>query len=198
MSPRCIRPGALKPDPELWAAMDEGRRLTEILEDFYTRVYADPQLAPFFEDTSPEWIRRKQYSFLRSKFTGEDIYFGYRPRNAHHAMVISDAVFDHRAELMRRCLHDAGLSLPLVERWMAYEEVFRRQIVKSAPVPLKLGGVEQPLEGYEAMIVEVGSLCDGCERPVDEGASVRFHVRTGKLYCGPCMVVRDRDGPSGP
>jgi len=188
MSPRRIRPGALEPDPELWAALDDGRRLTEILEDFYTRVYADPQLSPLFEDTSQEWIRRKQYSFLRSKFTGEDIYFGYRPRNAHHAMVISDALFDHRAELMRSCLRDAGLPLHLMERWMEYEEVFRKQIVKSAPVPLKIGGVEQPLEGYEAMVVEVGSLCDGCEQPLDEGTPAQFHVRTGKLYCEACMA----------
>ena len=43
------RRGDLKPDPEMWAALDQGEKLTQILTDFYTRVFADPRLSPFFE-----------------------------------------------------------------------------------------------------------------------------------------------------
>jgi len=179
----------LAPDDELWGALDEGALLTEILDDFYTRVYADPDLSPFFEGTDPEWIRQKQYSFLHSKFTGQDTYFGNRPRNAHHWMVISHELFDHRLDLMRRCLRDAELPPRLVERWIAYEEVFRKQIVKPAPVPLKVGGVPRPLEGLETLVIEVGSLCDQCGEPIDQGQQAQYHVRTGALYCTSCRPL---------
>lgn len=185
-SRRCVRRGDLDPDPELWAALREGQLLIEILDDFYTRVYEDPRLSSFFAETDEDWIRQKQYNFLRSKFTGEKIFFGNRPRRAHHWMVISDELFDHREALMRSCLRDAGLSERLVERWMAYEGAFRKQIVKSEPIPLKVGGVALPLEGYEAIVAEVGSLCDDCEGPIDAGDRARYHVRTGKLYCSTC------------
>ncbi len=179
----------LDPDPELWDALDDGARLIRILDDFYDRVYADPQLRPFFEGTDPAWIRQKQYGFLHSKFTGQDTYFGNRPRNAHHWMVISNELFDHRLELMRQCLRDAQLAPRLIERWMAYEEVFRKQIVKPAPVPMKVGGVPRPLEGLEKMVLEVGSLCDQCGEPIDQGQRAQYHVRTGALYCASCRPL---------
>ena len=42
----------------------------------------------------------KQYSFLKACITGEKCYFGNRPRNAHHWMIIDDALFDYRQALM--------------------------------------------------------------------------------------------------
>ena len=38
----------LETDPDIWAALENGPKLTRILEDFYTRVYADARLSPFF------------------------------------------------------------------------------------------------------------------------------------------------------
>jgi truncated hemoglobin YjbI len=186
--------GDLAPDPELWTALGEGERLGPILEDFYTRVYADARLSPFFEGLTKEWISQKQYNFLRAKFTGEKIYFGNLPRHAHHWMVISDELFDHREALMEACLRAAGLPEHLVDRWLGVEEVFRKQIVKAAAVPLKVNGTARPLEGYEELTTEIGTLCDGCGAPVDVGIVVRCHVRTGRLYCGACRPSIEIDG----
>lgn len=181
------RKGALAPNPDLWAALRDGELLTEILDEFYTRVFADPQLSPFFEGVTKDWVRRKQYNFLRSIFTGEKIYFGNRPRNAHHWMVISHELFDRREQLMEQCLRRAGLPAHLIERWMACEEVYRGQIVKDAPVPRKVSGVALPLEGHEPLVLQVGSLCSACEEPVDAGTKAWGHVRTGTLHCPACM-----------
>lgn len=185
--------GDLEPKAELWAALQGGERLRSILEDFYTRVYADPQLSPFFEGLTKEWIAQKQYNFLRAKITGEKIYFGNLPHRVHHWMVISDELFDHREALMESCLRDSGLPEHLIDQWLGLEEVFRKQIVKAAPVPLKIGGAAQPLEGYEEITTEIGTLCDGCEAPVDVGIVVLCHVRTGQQYCGECARSRDID-----
>lgn len=181
------RLGDLEPKPELWAALDDGAKLREILTDFYTRVYADPRLAPFFEGVTIDRAIGQQYAFLYDKLTGDKTYFGDRPRNAHHWMVISDELFDYREELMMDCLRRAGLSETLVASWRSVEEVFRKQIVKDAPIPRKIRGVALPLEGYEAMELSVGSLCDGCEQAIDSGQVARYHVRTGKTFCTTCQ-----------
>jgi truncated hemoglobin YjbI len=171
----------------MWAALDQGEGLSRILDDFYTRVFADARLSPFFANTKKSWVQEKQYSFLRQVFTGEKVYFGDRPRNAHHWMVISDELFDHREQLMREALERYGLAEPLIERWMTMEEIFRKQIVKKEPIPRKLRGEALPLDGYDALQLDIGTLCDGCSAEVSAGSVVRYHVRTGKTYCATCM-----------
>ncbi len=180
------RAGDLAPHPEMWAALEQGAGLTRILEDFYTHVYADARLSPFFRSTTKQRAIEKQFSFLKEIFTGEECYFGDRPYNAHHWMVISDELFDYRESLMESCLRRYGLPEPLVSRFRAAEEVFRKQIVKSAPRPRKLRGVALPLEGFNEVEIAGGTLCDGCQAPIAAGERARYHVRTGETYCFTC------------
>jgi truncated hemoglobin YjbI len=184
-SPR-RRAGDLDPDPEMWAALENGAGLRRILREFYDRVYSDPRLAPFFAHVTKEHVIDKQYSFLADKFSGSRLYFGDRPRNAHHWMVISDELFDHREALMMSCLRSAGLPEHLAERWRRLEEAFRKQIVKSRPIPRKIRGIALPLDGYRSEVLLVGTLCDDCSRELGEGTRARYHVRTGRTYCEPC------------
>ncbi|MDP2341831.1 MAG: group 1 truncated hemoglobin [Deltaproteobacteria bacterium] len=180
------RSGPLRPNPALWAALEQGAGLRRILEDFYGRVYEDLLLAHFFHGVTKERAIDKQYSFLMEIFTGERVYFGDRPRNAHHWMVISDALFDHREALMEQCLRRAGLADHHVKAWLAVEGVFRKQIVKEAPVARRMGGLELPLDGWEDVKLTSGGVCDGCARVIDIGATARAHVRTGRTLCAAC------------
>ncbi len=175
------------PDPEMWDALQQGALLSEILTDFYQQVYKDPQLAPFFEDTTKQRAIEKQYNFLRQIFTGENVYFGDRPRNAHHWMVISDELFDYREELMANCLRNHGLAEFLVERWRAVEEIYRKQIVKTKPWNKIIDGVSYPVEGFDEIVLSCGSICDNCQNEVATGEKVRYHVRLGTIYCKSCM-----------
>jgi ferredoxin/truncated hemoglobin YjbI len=176
-------------DLELWAALSEGALLRPILQDFYARVYADPQLAPFFVGVTQQRLVEKQYSFLHQILTGSPVFFGSRPRNAHHWMVISDALFDHREQIMRDCLNAHGLAEKWVERLLHVEGHYRQDIVKSAPVPLQIGGVDFPLDGFDELPVDVGSLCDGCGGEIAPGSVVRYHRRLGTMYCAQCQAV---------
>lgn len=185
--PERRRGGELAADPELWSALDEGRLLRQILEDFYGRVYEDERLAPFFEGVTRDHAVGKQYSFLMDIFTGQRVYFGHRPRNAHHWMVISDDLFDYREDLLMRCMRQHGLPESFCLRWRRVDEVFRKQIVKAAPIPRKIGGVSLPLEGYDEIELAIGTLCDGCSAELVEGGRVMAHVRTGKTYCLTCQ-----------
>lgn len=180
------RTGDLGPDPEMWAALDSGVKLREILSDFYDRVFEDERLMPFFGEVTKDRVIDKQYSFLSDKFTGERRYLGDRPRNAHHWMVISHELFDYREDRMESCLRRAGLAKHLISRWRALEEAFRKQIVKDDPIPRKIRGIELPLEGYDDLLMSVGSICDGCRQEIQSGEMVKYHVRTGKTLCGAC------------
>jgi len=189
---RAPRPAATTPtgtvaDADMWSALRGGELLHEILADFYTRVYADPRLSPYFARVTKQRLIEKQFLFLRQHFTGEKVYFGDRPRNAHHWMVISNELFDHREALMRDCLRRRGLADHLIERFLAFEESFRADIVKSEPWKKIVAGVELPVDGFGEIELASGSLCDGCGAEVAAGVSVRYHLRLGTLYCPACM-----------
>jgi len=177
-----------KPDPEMWAALHEGELLTAILTDFYTRVFEDPQLAPYFHGVTRQRLIEKVYSFMRQLFTGEKIFFGDRPRNAHHWMVISEELFDHREALMASVLRRHGLAPHLIERWQAIENGFRADIIKTRPWIKIMAGVEMPLDGYGELTVTVGTLCDGCASEISPGENVRYHLRIGSTYCQRCAA----------
>ncbi len=184
MSP--TKPKPLAPAPELWAALEGGAKLRAILDDFYAQVYADPRLSPFFEGVTPDRATGKQYAFLAEIFTGTPHYFGERPRNAHSWMVISDELFDYREALMARTLRRHGLAEPHVAHWLAAEESFRKQIVKSRPRGRRYGGVELPAGGYGEEALAVGSLCDRCGGEMAAGSPARYHLRTGRAFCPAC------------
>lgn len=173
-------------DPELWNALRDGETLMEVLKEFYSKVYQDKKLASFFEGVTQQRLIEKQYLFTRQILTGERIYFGDRPRNTHHWMIISDDLFDYRASIMKACLHNHGLAEPMVNRFMEIEEFYRRDIVKSVPFARIKGGQEVKFEGFGEMALEVGALCDACYREVAIGEKVIYHLRTGKIYCSEC------------
>jgi len=188
--------GPLAPNPEMWEAFKNGPGLREVLSDFYTKVFADDRLAPFFHEVSQEWATGKQYNFLCSIFTGERVYFGARPRNAHHWMVIDDDLFDYRERLMEESLRKYGLSEPLIEQFIALDEVFRKQIVKTEPRPMKVEGVEMPMDGYETLIMPVSTVCDQCEAEIAVGERAYHHIRTGHAFCEPCHFEICEQDPS--
>jgi len=181
-----------EPDHEMWDALDRGDRLVAILTEFYTEVFDDPLLAPYFRGVTKDRVIGQVFSFMRDVLTGTKHYFGMRPRTAHHWMVISDELFDHRERRMEACLRRHGLPEPLVQRWRRFEESFRSDIVKAAPWKLVIDGIERPLDGFGELELTVGTLCDGCQRAVDTGERVRYHLRLGLTYCSQCTQPDQR------
>lgn len=174
------------PDMELWAALQEGKLMLGVLQDFYGRVYKDDLLSPYFHGITMQRSIEKVYSFFQQVMTGQKCYFGDRPRNAHHWMVISEETYQYREELMIECLRRAGLSEEMVKRWIAIENHYKHMIVKSVPWKKMVGGVELPLDGFGDLVMDVGAMCDGCGRVVEVGETVRYHLRLGTVYCALC------------
>lgn len=128
----------------------------------------------------------KQYSFLRSLITGTREYFGQRPRNAHHWMVVSEELFDYRLAIMDKWMRYHGLQEPWIGRWHAYENRFRADIVKAQPIARDIGGVAVVQEGFLEDVLAIGTMCDACNDPIEPGERVRYHARLGTTYCRGC------------
>jgi hypothetical protein len=130
----------------------------------------------------------KQYEFLFDVFSKEIVYFGLKPFNAHHWMVITDELFDYREELFEAVVRRHGVPEPLIRRWMAFHELFRREIVKPRPRGMFIGDVEVVREGFEEETLEIDMVCDGCGSEMFAGDVGRMHARTGALYCSRCSA----------
>lgn len=178
-----------QPDPELWAALDEGEKMRTILDEFYTEVYADTLLRPFFENVTRERAVYKQWSFLADAFSGTRNYFGLKPFNAHHWMIISDELFDYREDMFQRYLDKHQVAPEHQRKWLAFQERFRREIVKHHARGLIIDGVEKEVEGFSIEQLAVGTVCDGCHAEMNPGTWGRLHLRTGQLFCEECRAV---------
>lgn len=184
-------------DPDLWAELGNGRVVRQVLEAFYARVYTDERLRHFFEGVTLDRSIDKQFSFLKQCMTGEKVYMGDRPRNAHHWMIISNELFDYRQQLMEQTLQAHGMTPGQVARWTRYEEVFRPDIVKSEPWPRRIGGVDVMREGFDEEVLLVDSVCDYCGEEVLSGTQVLFHRRLGKIGCPGCASGVRGEAPAG-
>lgn len=173
-------------DPALWNELGEGVLVRAVLEDFYAQVYVDPLLAPYFKGVTQGRAIDKQYAFMHRMMTGERRSFVEHPRNAHHWMVIPDALFDHRQDLMVRTLRAHGVDATRIARWTRFEEHFRSDIVKSEPWPKRIGDELVDLESFDWEVLSEASLCDYCNGEVDAGTRVRYHRRLGHISCPAC------------
>ena len=80
------------------------------VDDFYARLVADPQVAPFFEGIDLARLRRHQTALL-SQVTGGPVEYSGRELAAGHAgLGITDADFDRVVGHLVATLTDLGVS----------------------------------------------------------------------------------------
>jgi len=83
--------------------------LTAVVDDFYVRVLADPQLSGFFAGANMPKLKRRQVEFFAAALGGPDFYEGSSMRNAHAGRGISQADFDKVALHLTAALAAAGV-----------------------------------------------------------------------------------------
>jgi hemoglobin len=64
------------------------------VEDFYQRVLADPELAPYFANVDMGKLKAHQRSFIAAAIGGPEIFSGRDMGTAHAGLAITDADFD--------------------------------------------------------------------------------------------------------
>lgn len=80
-------------DDKLFQRLGGAAKLAEIVREMYDRVLQDPELAPFFANTSMERLHHMQYQFLASAFDGPVEYAGAELTAIHRGRGISSQHF---------------------------------------------------------------------------------------------------------
>ena len=83
--------------------------ITKAVDEFYTRVVADPDLAPFFSGVDMTALRRHQVAMLSAATGGPTQYTGRDMQTAHAGLGITDAHFDRVVEHLAGTLADLGV-----------------------------------------------------------------------------------------
>ena len=87
-----------------------------VVDDFYGRLLADPQLAPFFTGVDMARLKRHQAHLVTKVLGGPDAYTGRALAEAHARMDITAADFTRVLGHLAAALRDAGVPDEIVDR----------------------------------------------------------------------------------
>ena len=70
--------------PTLYERIGGKAAVDQLVDEFYSRVLADPELKPFFIHTPMDRLRHMQYQFFSAALDGPDQYSGEPIYAVHH------------------------------------------------------------------------------------------------------------------
>lgn len=103
-------------DSSVYEAIGGEEALVAVVDDFYERVLADPQLAPFFAGANMNALKGKQVEYFAAALGGPAAYKGQTMKQVHTGRGITQADFDKVAYHLTNALAAAGVPGDLVTR----------------------------------------------------------------------------------
>ena len=86
------------------------KTIRELIHEFYDRVVADPELKPFFKNTSMDKLRRMQHEFFSAALDGPITYTGRPLSYVHHGRGITKHHFALYVSHLIDTLRDHGIN----------------------------------------------------------------------------------------
>ncbi len=99
---------------------------------FYDKAYAHPWLSRYFTDKPQELLENQQTDFMIQLMGGPKCYSGKSPKSAHQHILITDELFELRAQMLSESITEAGISDELRDEWLAADATFQRALVKTS------------------------------------------------------------------
>jgi hemoglobin len=96
-------------EPTIYQAIGGETALVAVVDDFYGRVLADPELAGFFAGTNMNRLKGRQVEFFGAALGGPMSYSGASMRDAHRGRAIAQRHFDLVAGHLVASLTAAGV-----------------------------------------------------------------------------------------
>ncbi len=96
-------------EPTIYEAIGGDPALVAVVDDFYGRVLADPELAGFFAGTNMTRLKGRQVEFFAAALGGPVPYSGASMRDAHRGRAIAQRHFDLVAGHLVSALAAAGV-----------------------------------------------------------------------------------------
>jgi hemoglobin len=104
--------------------------LDKVHKIFYDKIYADPWIGLYFKDIDQNVIEIQQSDFMSQIMGGPAMYCGKLPVPAHRHMHIMQELFDHRTQLLKESMTEAGVTPENQEHWLKIDQAFKKGIVK--------------------------------------------------------------------
>lgn len=102
------------------------------VDEFYIRVLNDPLLAPFFESTDIDRLKRHQFAFLSQAMGGPRQYSGASMARAHARLCIEQRHFDAVVSHLGRTLRHLRVSEQLIGEVVTAVTPLAQQVVNTA------------------------------------------------------------------
>jgi hemoglobin len=109
-----------------------GRAVSAVVRDFYDRVLADPELAPFFEGIDMGPLRRHQTLLVSQVLGGPAEYDGRELAEAHDGLDIGRGDFQAVVVHLVRALEAAGVPDDIVGRVVGALAAHEKDVVTTA------------------------------------------------------------------
>jgi hemoglobin len=119
-------------EPTIYDAIGGDTALVGVVDDFYARVLADPELAGFFAGTNLTRLKGRQVEFFAAALGGPVPYSGASMRDAHRGRGIGQRHFDLVAAHLVASLTDAGVPDATVTQIVAAVAPLAGEIVTGA------------------------------------------------------------------
>ena len=100
----------LDKQPTLYERVGGEQTIRELIHEFYDHVIADPELKPFFKNTSMKKLRRMQREFFSAALDGPIIYTGKPLSHVHHGRGITKHHFALFVGHLIDTLQELGIS----------------------------------------------------------------------------------------
>jgi hemoglobin len=97
-------------EPTIYEAIGGDTALVAVVDDFYGRVLADPDLSGFFAGTNMTRLKGRQVEFFAAALGGPLPYTGASIRDAHRGRAIAQRHFDLVASLVASGVPDVTVT----------------------------------------------------------------------------------------
>jgi len=117
-------------DKTLFDRLGGKQTFIKVHKIFYDKAYAHPWLSQYFTDKPQELLENQQTDFMIQLTGGPKIYAGKMPKMAHQHMMISEELFDLRAQLLSDSIKEAGIRDGLRKEWLDADARLKQAVVK--------------------------------------------------------------------
>ncbi len=117
---------------KLFERLGGASALADVVRDMYDRVLNDPELSPFFENTSMDRLHRMQYQFLASAFDGPVEYAGAELTAIHSGRGITGKHFAKFCGHFADALEEHGVPARDVDLALSRLAMFKDKITGDA------------------------------------------------------------------
>jgi len=104
------------PELTIYEAVGGDEAIAAVVDDFYIRVLADPDLGGFFAGTNISRLKGRQVEFFAAALGGPHPYRGASMRDVHRGRGIRQEHFDRVASHLVAALGDAGVPDAIIAR----------------------------------------------------------------------------------